>query len=268
MKGVSAAVSEPRPFVHRLPLYVICAIIFSFLILPLLIIIPISFSSALYLQFPPPGWSLQWYERFFGQPGWMHSLSLSFQIALLSTLFSTVLGILTSVAMVRGRFPGKTIIYAFLLSPMIIPVIITAVAIFFFFAKFRMVGNPFAIALGHTVTSLPIVLIVVSATLQGFDTHLEQAAIIMGASPLRAFIRITLPIIAPGVFSGAIFAFLHSFDELLISLFLASAANQTLPVRIWNSVLLQVEPTIAAVSSVLIGFTVVALVVMNVVQRR
>jgi putative spermidine/putrescine transport system permease protein len=198
----------------------------------------------------------------------MRSLSLSFQVAVLSTVFSTVLGILTSVAMVRGRFPGKTLIYAFLLSPMIIPVIITAVAIFFFFAKLRMVGSPLAMAFGHTVTSLPIVLITVSATLQGVDKHLEQAAIIMGASPLKAFLRITLPIIAPGVLSGAIFAFLHSFDELLISLFLASAANQTLPVRIWNSVLLQVEPTIAAVSSVLIGFTIVILMVTNVLQRK
>jgi putative spermidine/putrescine transport system permease protein len=235
--------------------------------MPITIIIPISFSSAQYLRFPPPGFSLQWYERFFGRPEWMASLWLSVQVAVLSTIFTVTLGVLASVALVRGRFPGKSAVYAVILSPLIVPTIITAIAIYFFFSRLNMIGSALAMALGHTVVALPLVVIIVSATLQGFDQRLEQAAISLGASPFQAFRRVTLPIISPGIISGGLFAFLTSFDELLIPLLLAGPTSLTLPVRIWNSVIMSIEPTIAAVSSFLIAVAIFVLLAANLLQR-
>ncbi len=258
---------EPGLSGKRLLLWLVGGLVLLFLILPITIIIPISFSSAQYLRFPPPGFSLQWYERFFGRPEWMASLWLSVQVATLATAITVVVGVLASLALVRGRFPGKAAVYGIILSPMIVPTIITAIAIYFFFARFRMIGSPIAMALGHTVVALPLVVIIVSATLQGFDRRLEQAAISLGASPLQAFWRVTLPLIAPGVVSAALFSFLTSFDELLIPLLLAGARTYTLQVRIWNSVTMQIEPTIAAVSSFLIGVALITLVASTLLQR-
>lgn len=245
----------------------VVGLVLMFLIVPITIILPISFSSAQYLTFPPPGLSLQWYQRFLGRPEWMASLWLSLRVAGMSTVFSVVLGVLASLGLVRGRFRGKAVIYGVILSPMIIPSVITALAAFFFFARLNMIGSPLAMALGHTVVSLPVVVIIVSATLQGFDQRLEQAAVILGAGPWQAFRRVTLPIISPGVISAGVFAFLLSFDELVISLFLADPVSITLPVRIWNSTILQIEPTIAAVSSFLIGVAVISLGVVNLLRR-
>ncbi len=236
-----------------LALGVITGAVLLFLLVPVAIIIPLSFSAARYLQFPPPGFSLQWYAQFFGRPEWMASLGLSVRVAVLSTVMTVALGMLAAVALVRGRFPGKTAVYAIILSPMIVPTIITAIAVYFFFARLHMIGSALAMALGHTVVALPVVVIIVSATLQGFDLRLEQAAISLGASPGQAFLKVTLPVISPGVVSGALFAFLTSFDELLIPLFLAGPTTMTLPVRIWTNVIMQIDPTIAAVSAFLIG---------------
>ena len=238
-----------------------------FLIGPLLVIVPISFSPAQYLTFPPTGISLQWYDRFFGKPEWMDSVWVSLQVATLSMVLTVFLGLMASVTLVRGRFPGKTIIYGVILAPMIVPVIVTAIGTFFFFSKLGILGTVGAIALGHTIVSLPIVIIIVSATLQGFDEGLEQAAISLGASTTTAFRRITLPMIAPGVISGALFAFLTSFDELIIPLFLGGPKAQTLAVRIWNSVLLEIEPTIAAVSTFLIGVALIVLLLAGLLKR-
>jgi putative spermidine/putrescine transport system permease protein len=166
---------------------------------------------------------------------------------------------LASLALVRGRFRGKGAIYAVLLSPMIVPTIITAIGLYFFFVRIKATGSILAMALGHTVLALPVVIIIMAATLQGFDIRLEQAALSLGASRVTALRRITLPLILPGLLSAALFAFLTSFDELLIPLFLSGVEVQTLTVRIWNSLVLEVDPTIAAVSSFLIGVTTVVL---------
>ena len=259
---------EPRPSAKRIVLLVAAGLVLLFLIGPLLIIVPISFSSAQYLTFPPPGLSAQWYERFLGRPEWLSSLYLSLRVAVVSTILTTVLGVLTSLALVRGRFRGKGIVYGIILSPMIVPTIITAIAVYFLFSRLDMIGSPLAMSLGHTIVALPLVVIIVSATLQGFDIRLEQAAIGLGASPLRAFLQVTLPLIAPGVVTAARFAFLTSFDELLIPLLLSGTTTQTLPVRMWNSVLMQIEPTIAAVSTFLIGVAIVVLLAANLIRRR
>lgn len=238
-----------------------------FLILPILVIVPISFSADQYLRFPPSGFSLEWYRHFFQRPEWMESLWLSVRIAVLSTAMTLALGVPGAIALVRGRFPGKGIVYAILLSPMIVPTIITGVALYLFFAKLGLIGSPVAMALGHTVLALPLMIIILSASLQGFDERLEQAAYSLGAGRLQTLRHVTLPLIAPAVISGALFSFLSSFDELIVPLFLAGTSSFTLPVRIWNSVFMQVEPTIAAVSSFLIAVAVIILVISHFVQR-
>jgi putative spermidine/putrescine transport system permease protein len=239
-----------------------------FLIAPVVIIAIVSLSGADYLKFPPPSLSLRWYERFFGVPSWRRSIWVSVQVATLTMVFATGLGLLASLALVRGRFRGKAAVYALILSPTIVPTIITAIALYFFFARFKATGSILAMALGHTVLALPVVVIIIAATLQGFDMRLEQAALSLGAGRLTALRRITLPLVAPGVLSAALFAFLTSFDELLIPLFLSGVEVQTLTVRIWNSLLLEVDPTIAAVSSFLIGVTTAILGASALLRRR
>ena len=239
-----------------------------FLIAPVVIIVIVSFSAADYLSFPPPALSLRWYGRFFGVPTWREAIGVSVRVAGLTTLFATALGLAAAVALVRGRFRGKGAAYAVLLSPAIVPTVITAIALYFFFARFKATGSILAMALGHTVLALPVVVIIIAATLQGFDIRLEQAALSVGASRLTALRRVTLPLIAPGILSAALFAFLTSFDELLIPLFLSGVETQTLTVRIWNSLQLEVDPTIAAVSSFLIGVTAAILGASAVLRRR
>ncbi len=239
----------------RAALWALAGLGFAFLLGPVLIIIVVSFSGAEYLRFPPPTFSLRWYDRFFGGREWRAAIWVSVQVAVLATLIATSVGTLASLGLVRGRFRGKGVAYALLLSPMIVPTIITAIALYFLFAGLGAIGSVLAMALGHTVLSLPVVVIIVSASLQGFDGRLEQAALSLGASPFVAVRRVTLPLIAPAVVSAALFAFLGSFDDLLIPLFLARIGSETLTVRIWNSLHLEVDPTIAAVSAVLIGVT-------------
>ena len=239
-----------------------------FLIAPVVIIVIVSFSGADYLRFPPPFLSLRWYHRFLGVATWRQAIGVSAQVAGLTMLFATLLGFLAALALVRGRFRGKGVIYAFLLSPAIVPTIITAIGLYFFFARMKVTGSILAMALGHTVLALPVVVIIMAATLQGFDIRLEQAALSLGASRLTALRRITLPLIVPGLLSAALFAFLTSFDELLIPLFLSGVEVQTLTVRIWSSLLLEVDPTIAAVSSFLIAVTTAVLGLSALVRGR
>lgn len=257
-----------RPGAGTFTIRAVAGAVLLFLIAPVTIIVVVSFSSAEYLTFPPPGLSFRWYESFFGAPGWRHAIWVSVRVAGLTMVFATVLGFLASLALVRARFRWKAAVYALLLSPMIVPTIITAIALYFFFARLKATGSILAVALGHTVLALPVVVIITAATLQGFDIRLEQAALSLGASRFTALRRITLPLVAPGVFSAALFAFLASFDELLVPLFLSGVELQTLTVRIWNSLLLEVEPTIAAVSSFLIGVTIAILGATALLRRR
>ena len=239
-----------------------------FLIAPVIIILIVSFSGADYLSFPPPYLSLRWYQRFLGTPSWRQAIVVSTQVAVLTMLFATALGLLAALALVRGHFRGKGAVYAVLLSPLIVPTIITAIGLYFFFVRLKATGSILAMALGHTVLALPVVVIIMAAALQSFDLRLEHAALSLGASRLTALRRITLPLILPGLFSAALFAFLTSFDELLIPLFLSGVEVQTLTVRVWNSLVLEVDPTIAAVSSFLIGVTATVLGASALLRRR
>src|SRR5260370_8118830 len=202
-----------------------------FLISPVVIILIVSFSGADYLRFPPPNLSLRWYQRFFGIAAWRQAIGVSTQVAFLTMVFATMLGFLASLALVRGRFRGKGAIYAFLLSPIIVPTIITAIGLSFFFVRLKATATTLAMALGHTVLALPVVVIIIAATLQGFDVRFEQAALSLWASPFTALRRGTPPLLLPGGGSAALFAFLTPVRELLIPLFLSVAAGQTLTVR-------------------------------------
>lgn len=248
--------------------YTFCGLIFLFLILPIFIVFPISISSSKYLEFPPRGLSLQWYRNFFGAKEWVSATLTSIQIATMTSLLASLLGIPTALALTRGKFKGTQFIYSFLLSPMILPVIVIALAVYLHFARLHLVGNVYALMLAHTVLAVPIVLITVSSSLQGFDQNLEHAAMNLGANRIKTFFKVTFPLIKPGVISGALFAFITSFDEIVIAIFLSGSQAITLPRRMWDSIHEEIDPTIAAVSSLLIFTSILLLLSVAILRRR
>ncbi|MFC3124455.1 ABC transporter permease [Pseudoroseomonas globiformis] len=228
---------------------------------PILIVVIASFSGDGYLKFPPETLSLRWYIRFLSDPRWLASLWNSFLIAAMTCVLSTALGFLAAYAMTRGAFSMRKTITALLLMPLIVPHVVTAIALYFLSARFGLIGFKPWIAVAHSVVALPIVLVILQSALKVVDPNLERAAMIFGCTRMGVFRRVVLPLVLPGLVSAMLFSFLTSFDELVISLFLAGIRAETLPVRIWNSLLLEVEPTIAAVSSLLIAVTCAALLV-------
>ncbi|MBL8289364.1 MAG: ABC transporter permease [Rubrivivax sp.] len=253
-----AARTDHQPLLVRaLPVYVTAAGLL--LMAPIVIVIVLAFGDQGVVKFPPEAYGLRWFKAFFGDSRWQKALMSSLLVATLSCAMATALGFMAAYAMVRGRFGMKKLILSFVLMPMIVPHVITAIAMYFVSAPLNMVGNPVWIALCHSVLSLPIVLLILLSALQGVDANLERAALSLGSSRLRVFTRVVIPLAWPGIVSAALFAFLASFDELVISLFLAGVRAETLPVRIWNSLHLQVEPIIAAVSAFLIGVTALTL---------
>ena len=229
------------------------------LLAPMVIVIILAFSGDGYLHFPPSSFSLQWFARFFGNPQWQRALLSSLIIGTIACVVSTTIGCLAAYAFLRTEFLGKKLLLSLMLTPIIVPSIITAIAMYYLAGKLGLIGNFLWLGLCHAVIAMPIVLLILLSALHAVDPNLERAALGLGGSRVRVFLRIVLPIVLPGVMSAALFAFLASFDELLIALFLAGVRAQTLPVRIWNSLNLQVEPTIAAVSAFLIAVTCVIL---------
>ena len=202
---------------HRL----IVGLCILFIVAPILVIVPISFSSGSFLNYPLPGFSLKWYATILEPYPWMFALKNSFVIALATTVIATVLGTLAAYGFSSVEFRLKPLIIAMITCPLVIPVVITALASYFFMARLGLLGSYAAIILSHTVLALPFVFITVTATLQGFDRTVVRAAISLGASPLRAFLTTTLPLNLPGIFAGAVFAFIASFDDVVIALFLS-----------------------------------------------
>jgi putative spermidine/putrescine transport system permease protein len=237
------------------------------LIAPIVIVCVLAFSGGGYLRFPPESFSLRWFVAFFGDTRWRQSLWSSVVIALIASGIATVLGFLAAYALVRGKLGAKKLILSFMLMPLIVPHVITAIAMYFLTARFGLVGNVVWIAVCHATVVLPIVLVILLSSLQAVDINLERAALSLGASRPYVFRRVVIPLTLPGIMSGALFAFLASFDELIISLFLAGVRAQTLPVRIWNSLHLEVEPIIAAVSAFLIAVTGAVLVLDGVIRH-
>lgn len=246
----------------------VAVLVVVFLIVPVLVVIPISFSSSQYLEFPPRGFSLQWYERFLDSVEWTEALWTSVKAGLLATLVACVLGTAAALALARSRFPGKSLVVGFLVSPMIVPVIVLAIALYGVYAKLRLVGSLAGLVIAHAALGLPYVIVTVSATLQRVDERLEHAAASLGADPWRAFRHVTLPLIRPGVIAGALLAFIASWDDVVIALFISGTRSGTLSKRMWEGLRSEIDPTIAAVSTLLVAVSLVLLVVLELLRRR
>jgi len=252
----------------RILLYGIVGLVFFYLLFPILIVIPLSFSSGRYLAFPPPGFSLQWYGNFFSRAAWTDAAWLSIWVGCSVTALSTLLGTPAAIGLVRGRFIGKSVANALILSPVVAPGIVVAIGLYFAYAKYGLVGSPFALVLGHTALAVPFVVINVSSALYGVDRRLEYAALNLGATPWATFWQVTLPLVRPGIFAGAVFAFITSFDELLVALFLSGSTAVTLPRRMWEQVRFDIDPTLASASTLLVTATTCLMISAELFRRR
>jgi putative spermidine/putrescine transport system permease protein len=233
-------------------------LVYVYLLAPILIVIPVSFSSATYLVFPPRGFSLRWYANFFSLRELTDALALSVRLALAVTVAATTIGTMAAFALVRYRVPCRNAVRTVLMSPMVLPGVVLGIGFLIFFSRMRAIHTFGSLFLAHLMVTLPYVIRTVSATLVGFPRVLEEAGASLGASPLSVFRTVTLPIAKPGILAGAIFAFIVSFDELVISIFLTGPKLSTLPVEIYNYIEFTSDPTIAAISAILVVLTVTA----------
>lgn len=268
---------------------VICGLIFFFLIAPILVIIPLSFNAQDFftftpemLSFDPAGYSTKHYEDFFTNSDWQLALRNSLKIAPVATLLSVSLGTLAAIGLSQSHVPFRRAIMAILISPMIVPLIISATGMYFFYSNpyipipflgkielpFTLTGTYLGVVLAHAALGIPFVIITVTATLVGFDQSLTRAAANMGANPVTTFFRVQMPLILPGVVSGGLFAFITSFDEVVVVLFVGSAGQKTLPWQMFTGLREQISPTILAVATILIAVSVLLLFVVELLRRR
>lgn len=252
----------------RFGLVTICLLVLLFLIIPVLVIIPLSFNSSSFLTYPMDGFSLRWYEELMSSQEWRQAFKNSFIIAPAATALAMIFGTLASVGLCRGNFRFKGVIMAFLISPMIVPLVIVAVGLYFFFAKLQLLNSYTGLVLAHAMLGVPFVVITVNATLQGFDNNLSRAAASLGAPPLTVFFKVILPLIAPGVISGGLFAFATSFDEVVVTLFLSSPSQRTLPLQMFSGIRENISPNIAAVATIMVILSVLMLLTLEVLRRR
>ena len=248
--------------------WVFTALVLLFLIAPILVVIPLSFNAEPYFSYPMPGLSLQWYRDFFGNERWIGSLYLSLRLAVTVTLLSTFLGTMAALGLSRTRLPLRPLIFSLLLLPMIVPVIIVAVATFMFYGYLNLHGTFAGLVLAHSALAAPFVVITVTTTLTGFDWSLQRAAHSLGAGPVVSFRKVILPLITPGVVTGALFAFVTSFDEVVVALFLASAEQRTLPKQMFSGIREQISPTITAAASLQVVLSVLLLIGAELLRRR
>jgi mannopine transport system permease protein len=244
-----------RHFGRLLGLVVVLSIL-TFLLIPTLIVIPMSFSSTSYLTFPPQGLSLKWYAEYFSDPAWQSATWFSLKIATLTTLASVLIGTPAAIALVRSQFPGREFLNALVLAPLVVPQIITGVAIYLEFAPLGLTGTTLGFVLAHTALSVPFVVVVVSAGVMKIDPQLEVAALSLGSSRFRALLEVTIPLAAPAIAGGAIFAFLASFDEAVVSFFISGVETKTVTRKLFEDIDYNLSPVIAAVSSIFIAVTI------------
>ena len=239
-----------------------------FLIAPIVVIFPLSLSSSELLTLPVPGYSLRWYEDFFTSSKWLLATRNSFVVGIATALLATALGTLGALGIFLGRFRGKAVLVALLSTPMVVPVVVTAVAMYFAFSLVGLNNTLAGLVVAHTVLSVPYVLITVLATLQTFDRNLLRAAATLGAPPHVAFRRVVLPLIAPGVATGGLFAFATSFDELVVAIFVSSPGQFTLPRQMYAGLREFLSPTIAATAVMLVVCSLVLLAANEVIRAR
>lgn len=253
---------------ERLWLYLFAGAAMVFLIAPTLIVIPMSFSSSRYLEFPPPGWSLRWYLHYFQSPEWMQATFTSLKAAFFTMLLATTVGVMAAYGLFMSRMRMAKLIYLMLIAPMIVPVILLAVGAFYVYVKLHLLNTILGLVLAHSVLAIPLVLIVVSAGLKGYDVNQEMAARNLGASRLGAFMRVTLPQIRFSVMTAALLAFLTSFDEVVMALFISGGDNSTLTRDMFNSLRDQIDPTITSISTILILISTSLLVAAQLLGKR
>lgn len=249
-------------------LYLFVALALFFLMLPNFMVFPFSISPTSLMEFPPRGFSTQWYEKYFTQPGWLEATWTSFYVAIITTIISVFLGSLAAYGLVRGRFPGKRLINAFILFPIIIPTLLTAVAIFKLYSDLRLTGTIFGFVVGHCVLAIPFVITIMAATLRGIDPEMEDAARNLGAGRLKTVWRITFPLSRQGMLAAGLFSFLVSFDELLIAIFISSPTVNTLPKKLWEGIRLEIDPSLAAVSSILVLVSIFVLALAGIAKMK
>ena len=246
----------------------VVGLILVFLAFPIVVVLVVSFSEASYLTFPPPGFGLRWYRAYFENADWLRPTWLSIWVGACVVVLSTVLGTLAALGIAKLPRAPRIVVSGLVLSPLIVPVIVVAIGIYYAYSRYGLVGSPMALVLAQTCLAVPFVVTSVSASLAGIDPRLEQAALSLGATPHGTFFQVTLPLIRPGVVVGALFAFITSFDELVVALFLSGSGAVTLPRRMWDDLRFQIDPTIAAVSTLTIVLTVVLMGCAHLLRRR
>jgi putative spermidine/putrescine transport system permease protein len=254
---------------------VICGLILFFLIFPIMVIIPLSFNALPYFTFTPgmlafeaDAYSLEHYRAFFNSSDWQNALWNSLKFAPQATILSVSLGTLAAIGLSSGKMPFKGTVMAILISPMIVPLIISASGMYFFYARIGLVGTDLGVILAHAALGTPFVIITVTATLVGFDRSLTRAAANMGAGPVRTFFKVQMPLILPGVVSGGLFAFITSFDEVVVVLFVGSSGQKTLPWQMFTGLREQISPVILAVATILVALSICLLITLELLRRR
>jgi putative spermidine/putrescine transport system permease protein len=254
---------------------IICGCIFFFLMAPIVVLIPLSFNAEPYFTFTPgmlsfdlDAFSIRWYQDIINNPQWIHSMKNSVIVGFFATILATSFGILASWGLSRPETPFRVPLMGMLISPMIIPLIISAAGMFFFYSKIGLAQTYPGLILAHTALGIPFVVITVTATLIGFDQNLIRASQSLGANTITTFRKVVMPLILPGVISGALFAFVTSFDEVVVVLFLAGFEQRTIPRQMWAGIREQISPTILAVATILITFSVILLATVELLRRR
>ena len=254
---------------------VICGTMFIFLITPIIVVMPLSFNAQDFftftpemLRFDPEGYSLKHYRDFFNNQDWQNAVRNSIRIAPVATLLSVGFGTLAAIGLSQPHVPFRRAIMAVLISPMIVPLIISAAGMYFFYSRIGLQGTYLGVVLAHAALGIPFVIITVTATLVGFDNSLTRAAANMGASPVRTFFKVQMPLILPGVISGGLFAFITSFDEVVVVLFVGSAGQKTLPWQMFTGLREQISPTILAVATLLVVISIMLLTTLELLRRR
>jgi putative spermidine/putrescine transport system permease protein len=252
----------------RILLWTYCILLFGFLILPLAIVVPVSFSSAQYLEFPPPGYSTQWYASYFGDPEWIDATLLSVRVAVTVVALSVTLGLLAALAIVRSSIPGKAMLRMLLMTPLIVPTIIVAIAVYSIYSDLHLVGSFWGIVFAHTILALPFTMMLMTSGLERVDRRHEEASYTMGASAWHTFRRVTLPALRPSLLAASVFAFVASWDEIVMVLFIGGETGMTLPLKMWSYLRTEINPTIAAVSTILLTLVAVAFVAAEIYRAR
>ena len=267
--------SEPRFRIGRIVYLAVCGLIFTFLLAPLLVIVPLSFNAEPYFTFTegmlrldPEAYSLRWYRQITGDDVWTRALGNSLLIGVTATALATALGTFAALGLSSRAMPARRLVTGLLISPMVTPLIISATGMFFFYSTLGLSQTHLGLILAHAALGTPFVVITVTAMLSSFDTNLTRAAASLGAGPFRTFRRVQLPLIAPGVLSGALFAFAASFDEVVVVLFMAGEEQRTIPRQMWAGVREQISPAILAVATFLIVFAVLLLCTVEWLGRR